>query len=341
MFSLAVIGMNKIGIDVDKISDEASVHQYLNDLVKDHVAFVSVASTDEMMNTIVDTIGLSTSTIATTTHCCDDADNIFQVCHLNPKRNNLNEDQETINYLASFLGIGKEIIYGNAVFLKSAITESGLCVPSDVTLDNIVDILRKKITPRCVVIKADGTIEEIKFLNNPFTDSLNRNVEDFDSIEVPILEYNLLLYFEKEAVTKVLNKKASKLMGTTKVYGDVVIIMMDTENDFGYLTKDLLDNLLTLSSGDISTRDITDEERHKDEKINDLPLVFNKHRILQSRLLAHKIVCGQPSCNKELQTGTNTCTGCYRINYCTKECQAQHWSQHRHTCNYGKDFLNK
>jgi hypothetical protein len=243
MFTLAIIGKNKVGIDMDEMSNETTVYQYLTNLVKDHVSFIGVNSTDEMMNQIVETIGLSTEHIASTTQCYDDADNIYQICHLNPKRNNLNENQDDVNYLGSFLGIGKEIVYGNAVFLRSAITETGVCMPASVTMDDIVNILCKKITPRCVTIKTDGTIDEIKFLNNPFTDTLNRHIEEFDSIEVPILEHNLIMYFEKYANTKTINKKACKLVGTTKVYGDVVVIMMDTEHDFGYLTKDLLEKL--------------------------------------------------------------------------------------------------
>ena len=343
MFNLAIIKKNKVGIDMEKISDESSSSpfEYLKDLIKDNISFVTVESTDEMMHLIVSTINLNGDRIASTTHCHEESDNIYQICHLNPKRNNLPENQDDINYLASFLTTGRELVYGDAVYIKSIITENGTCMPTDIGVDEIVNILYRKIRPVCVLMKTDGTIHEIKFLNNPFSDSLNRDISDFDLIEVPILEHNVILYFEKSPNDKTLNKKASRLIGTSKVRGDVIVVLMETENSFGSINKSLIDNLLVVSSGDMSNRDITDEERHKDETINGLSVIINKHRILQKRLSEYKKKCSNPKCNSESDLSPNVCTGCYRVTYCSKECQSDDWSSHKKGCGYGKDFLNK
>jgi hypothetical protein len=341
MFNLGIIKRNKVGIDMDEILKETSAVGYLKDLIKEHVQFVDVGSTDEMMDLVVSTIGLTGENIASTLHCRDTVDDIHQICHFSPKRNNLPENQDDINYLGSFLNTGREIIYGDAVILKSNITNNGTCVPSVVDIDEIVDILYRKLTPICSMLKTDGSIHEVKFINNPFSDTLKRDISEFNSVEVPILDHNLILFYEKDSSTKLLNKKASKLIGTAKVYGDVVIVLMEAENSYGTIDKQLLENLLTLSSGDISNRDVTDSERHKDEVIDGLPVVSNRHRIMQKRLSEYKKRCANSSCSSDGDTSSNVCTGCYRVSYCSKECQAADWNTHKNGCNYGKSYLNK
>ena len=339
MFNLAIINENKVGIGIDELSSD-TIREYLKNIMTDHIVWKDVTNTDEMMDLVISTIGVSGDLIATTIKCYEDADNIYQMCHLSPGKNNIGEDQENINYLSSFLGIGKEIVFGKAILLKSTITPSGICEPSSFNVDDIVNILHRKLAPKCVMIKTDGNIEEINFFSNPFADSLKRDMSDFDSIEVPILNFNLLAYFEKNPTTKVLNRKASKLIGVSKVYGDVVVLMLETENDFGYLEKDLVNGLLTLSSGEMVDRDITDDELKKDDTVDNLPVVINKYRIYKERLSSFKKECANPTCKLALDTSSHVCTGCYRVNYCTKECQADNWSDHKKTCSYGKDYLN-
>lgn len=340
MFNVAIIKKNKIGIDMDEISKNETSLQYLRELIKDSIVFVDVESTDEMMHLIVNTIGLVGQNIASTLQCSDSINNIYQLCHLNRKRNNMVENDDDINYLSSFLNTPKELIYGDSVFIKSTISQNGICVPTNINLDEIVTILHNKLIPTCVLIKTDGSIDELKFFNNPITDVLKRNMEEFDSIEVPILDHNLIVFFEKDANSKLVNKKASKLIGTSKIYGSAVIVLMDTENSFGSIDKTLIKKLLTIASGDISTRDLTEDEKKTNEADNGLPIIMNKHIILEKRLSEYKYKCCNPNC-ESLGAISNICTGCYRVNYCSKECQTENWSVHKNTCNYGKDYLNK
>lgn len=341
MFNLGIIKKNKVGIDMEEISNSSTAVGYLKDLIKDHIQFIGVESTDEMMDLVVNTIGLSGENIASTSHCGDDVSSIMQLCHFSPKRNNLPENQDDINYLCSFLNTGRELIYGDAVFLKSNILDNGICAPVTVDINDIVGTLYRKLMPTCSMIKTDGSIHEIKFLNDPIVEVLKRNISEFESVEVPILDHNLIVFFEKDSTTKLINKRASKLIGTSKVYGDVVVVLMETENSYGTVDKQLLENLLTLSSGEISNRDVTDDERHKDKTIDGLPVVTNRHRILQKRTVDYKKRCGNSNCSSDGDTSSNVCTGCYRVNYCSKECQAVDWNSHKNGCNYGKAYLNK
>jgi hypothetical protein len=43
----------------------------------------------------------------------------------------------------------------------------------------------------------------------------------------------------------------------------------------------------------------------------------------------HQPTCGFDSCEK---LSSKTCGGCSMIKYCSKECQTQHWSEHKKTC---------
>ena len=286
-----------------------------------------------MMEIIVDKIDLKNDGIGETVICHEDADNIYQLCYLDPKPNNKEESENTFNAIASYL-VRKDV-HGPAVLINSHIMENGICGTDTLSMHDIIDLLFKKMNHIGIKLRCDGEIEEFTFTDLPLTEE---ELEQYLVMEHHILKFNLLIYVKKRPLNTI-NKNATKLLGTGKLADDVFIVAKITETEYINLTLEIMDQLLVICEGPVPSRQLTAQEIKTNEKINDLPVIKNAHYILKKRYNAHEKRCNK--CGILINTGVKICGGCYRMIYCSQECQKNDWPQHKKNCLHKQEPINK
>jgi hypothetical protein len=339
MFNIAIIRKNLVGLDKTKLSDKQNAKNYLKDIVKEYVEFKDVSTLDNMMSEIINVINMPKEKIGDTTFSVQTKDSFYQICHYNLKNNASENKEEDINYLCCFMAKDKEKIYGDSVLIKSTLAPNELCNPAKMDIDEIVDLLYKKMLPACVHLKCeDNTAHEMRFFNDPVEECLGDDILNYHTQKINIVGHDLIMFYKKKTDGPI-NKKATRLSGK-KVRGDTLVLYMESDHDFGYFGLELFRNISNASYGNMDDREVTPKERKEDEKIGEVPIVLTKWKILQNRLEKNGNNCFK--CSNEITDGNNmqTCTGCYRYMYCSKGCQLQDWPDHRNDCNHKEDFIN-
>ena len=326
MFTIAIIKKNKFKVDTNLTKE------FFFEQIKDYVNIVSVDSIDKMMETVVLSTGQTSDKLGHSSIVYQDSNNVYQLCHL--KENNNSDDD--VNGISSYLVIGKETIYGNTILVNSTIMDNGTCVPNSVTLDTISTLLYDKFNFKAVYVSTTDQFNDFTFQKNPIVEYLDKDAAEYDHIDVNICNFNLIVYYQKDPEVNVINKKTTKLVGDTQVYGDVIVCSFSTENEFGSIDTTTLLNIIKIASGDMKKRIVLKEESREGAEIDKLPVVTNKYTLLNNRLINHVEICNY--CNRE--NASLTCTGCYRIKYCSKECQRDDWHRHKDDCAC-KNIINK
>lgn len=337
-FKIAVIKPNEYKIDDVR---NLSIEQIKND-IQDYIEFIDVNTPNEMMEQIVTYLKQTHELLGDCSLCYNDINNIYQMCFLSKKDNHLDET-EPINGLASYFTDEGREIYGNTVMMNSLITDNGTCTTGTLSLDDIVNILYKRSVHKGSIIKTDGTVNEITFYSNPLEDLSKETVDNYRYIELPLFKFNLIAYIQLQPTNNVINKKATRLVGSGRVFGDIIIASRVSDYSFGDLDTALLEKILFTCCGSMESRDLTKDEEDTTDKINGLNVIRNKYRVLNNRYEQYTTekrnnLCS--GCNKEFEKLT-LCTGCYRTSYHNKDCQKSHWKEHKNNCPYGNESINE
>jgi hypothetical protein len=326
-FVVAVIEPKKITLEYDT----------LDTCIKDCITYHET-SLDNMMELIVNVIKLDSKMIGDTVVCFENEKYVFQLCHLNMEDNGQKNSPDDINTLASTLTLGGQIVYKNCVLLCSQITDAGTCAPTSISEGMILELLKNKMRHKCMLLKTDGTTEELTFVRDPM-ETVN-NAKDYQWMELPFMKHNLIMYLQNNPVTDTVNKLATKLVGTDRVHGDCVLVSKSAENEYLNVDKELLDKFLKLSEGPVSSRQLREEEKESDKKINGLPIAMNRSCVLERRLQTYKQICH--NCNETIDLqNSKVCSGCYRVRYHNEACRVAHWPVHKEHCLYNKPNMNK
>jgi hypothetical protein len=326
-FNIAIISNNNIDLENSKLSRDE-----LKNLIAPHI-HLQETSLEKMMQLIVNVINLTPDILGSTDICYQDDKLVYQLCHYEPEKDKIT-DTDLINKISTHLVITKPNVYNNTVLICSKINpETNTCEPQSISsLDEISDLLYKRLVHTGVIIKTSGEYEIKEFCNSPI--ELLDNLDDYSYIELNIISFNLLFIIKKtNKDNNDINKKATRLLGNKKVNGDVLITMqLDNNNrDYGSLDINIIKKLLKLSSNKLDSRKLKDYEE-SEEQINNLPVVKNPYTILRDRLKNYKKVCNY--CNEQVNVGEYlTCSGCYRAIYHKDlECNKLDWDKHKLEC---------
>lgn len=316
---------------------EGNSRESIKDSIKDIVVVHEVLPAD-MMELVVEITEMKPEDFGDTIICRETGSFINQVCYKSHIKNQTNDEE--LNCLATFLTLTRQKIHGSAVFIKSTIDSQGMCQHDSSTIDDIVEILFRKVNHIGIILKTNNTIEEFNFKDNPISYLNSDDQNNLQFIEMPFLKFNLVAGIEKAPKNNKINKLATKLSGKHRVHGDVILLSRIDEHEYDSLEKDTIESLLIIASKNLSSRELTDEEKNVD-KVNDLPIVKNKYTILTNRLKTHQDRCNR--CLKKIninEPGIITCTGCYRIFYDTNECRLDDWQYHKDECLFKKQEIN-
>jgi len=291
----------------DKIID--NIIEKIND------AQIKIVETDDINFTsdIVEGLELKDNKIPiNTTIIREDEDKIWQMCYI---ETNIHK-----NHIASFLTCDKRTIYDNCVFFCSKINGKGSCDNTSMSIDDILQLLKKQKTVIGCTITVNKQIEEFQYNSLQIKTKIK---------EVDIFGFQLQIFYDDD---KLVNRYASVLCNT-KIYGNVNVISKTHDLNFVDITRATLLRILNTLKLPLEYRSIVEEKDEKDER--GLMIIKNRWWNLRKKEQEKKInKCWNCDTNIELRT----CGGCYRLLYCSKKCQTKDWKTHQYDCNM---FMNR
>lgn len=335
MQQIKLITIKQNNFTFNKTNHYNNILQFGNDIAQ----YLEEKTIDisDMMETIVVNIGLTQDLIGETIKCYETDKYVYQLCFVS-EENNHNIDESTINYLASYLS--GEKVYGTAIILNSLIVADYTCIPDSVTIPTLIDIAYKKFVHKAICV-SNGETEpiEYEYLKHPieYYNCPESEYDKYKSIDVKFLNLGLTAYVESETPNDFINKRATCILNQ-KVNGNVIFILKSTDE---YHDLDLItfNKIAKLASNKLSIRELTDDEKEDDKKINGLPINCNKYCILEKRYNDIKMACNH--CNAQFNDQPLICTGCYRIRYDSVECQKNDWFSHKKECLFNHNPINK
>lgn len=332
-FTIAIISKNKYKppsrlnelkkMSVDKLTEE----------IKGYIEIKEVANTDDMMAEIVKITKLkpasSDDNITTDVkqqcgsviNCMEDFDALYQLCYLDFKENDIEATDDDVNGIASCLSVGKILINGNAVLLKSSYNSNYTCLPASITLNDIATNLYKNYVHKGVLI-GDDKWKIVDFYESP-TEILG---DDIQYIEVPLYMHNLIICYKKEGEDYI-NKQATQISGKSKIKGEVLLISKSTEYEFLDIDSNMFGMILSATAGPYWTRVLTQDE-NDDKRIDGLNVMMNRAIMMKIRTKDLQNKCNRCGKTENLKK----CTGCYRVYYDNSTCLKEDWDRHKDDC---------
>jgi hypothetical protein len=317
--------MDDQGFTILHLNDAPNIIQTTNKLLTTHIGQYVKASLDK--KSVIHTAIID----ETETH-------IYQLCYLdetkngdmiennplsNIKEENKKENKENLNKLASKLMINKQCIYGDAVFFRSKLTEDGSCLTDSITIDDYNNVINKRDAHVGCFI--EGTTMKKIIYTSPEKLQIDNWLLHSSQI-FGGRGFNLEFVYEGKGIV---NKFASVLAGII-IKGSCYVLARYGEEVYDDISTKTLERLYNVCKSPLSYRNVTDEEMAEKKNNKNLPIVKNRFYILKTREceLGNKFgmcwVCGAAS--------TTVCTGCYRLNYCSKNCHQLDWSTHKEDC---------
>ena len=191
---------------------------------------------------------------------------LYQLFHTTGNNN------EKVNYLASYLTRNNNVIYGTAILLSYDVPLHNFeTINSNCTLHDIKIILNNKKQHECVKIDTNGLMTKIIIIKEKFDDY----VSNTHVIEYSIFKYNLI-FFVKD--TNILNNKVSRLLHRP-VKGDVIIMSKISESQYDNLSIDEVGKMIAAANNTKLTNDDLKLEKNK----NGTVIIKNKYRILENK----------------------------------------------------------
>lgn len=284
---IAIIKENKISkYDyIDKEKKELKKEE-LKEELKKYVEIREIKNED-LMYTIVNELEQTPEMLGSTSMSYQDDKNIYQICHLDKTINVTGERNEIVkqseNGVCNILSLDEEV-KDKGILIKSKINEKNICEMDNVKdIDEIIDIIEKSSIYKGVKIDTEGNIEEKKYIDSPEEIITEKN-KIWYGLNIYIYKFELIIYLKLESQeNNKLNKKATRLIGNYKIYGDVYIVSRKNENQYLNITKEMYEKMDKTLWGDIKSRELTKEELKDGEMKDGLPIVLNRYRILNNR----------------------------------------------------------
>lgn len=318
--NIVLIKNNDYNIGSNVEIEDITIDKIKNN-INDFIEIIHVNSTEEMMERIVQLVGLASDQIGITSLCYEDNDYVYQLCHYK----GLENKKDDLNCLASTLTTSKETVYNNAVLLCSKIVENNTCIPHSIDIDSLSSLIYKKFVHTGVTIYCDNKITEYKFRKSPFEKMEEEEIKNHQWVEVTIAGFVIKLYVQVIAKPDKVNKLSTKIKGDSIVKGTVYLTIESHDFNFMDINKEILKKVLLVCEGPLKNRELREGEgelkNRKKDKNN--VIVMNSLCVLEKRY-------------KEALTVKNEkkfiCKGCFRMRYSTYDEFKNDWNNHRKDC---------
>jgi hypothetical protein len=246
---------------------------------------------------------------------------IYQLCYLD-----LKTSECELNHLATKLMINKQCIYGSAILFKCKIQDDGTCCNDLMTINDYNKILYNRDHHTGCYVSVTGDIIEIEYeLPNKleYIDNWLIHQEQLYGGNGFSLEF---VYENKGNVNKIASSISSIL-----IRGNCYILSRYGDEIYNDIGRNIINRLYKVCRTPLLYHKIMNDET-KFEEINKLPIVKNKFYMLHKRMreLNNKFTTCW-TCDNEIK---HICGGCYRLRYCSRECQKNDWQNHSDDCSY-------
>jgi hypothetical protein len=259
------MNMNKLNLDSLELD------------IEDYIEFKTVSDPNNMMETVVNILNMTTEHLGETSICYEDENYIYELCYLS----NESTEVKNINFISSKLVDFKRRVIGNSVLIKSRINLDHSATPVDISLADLIYVYQRSHVHTGIMVKTEpnNSIEQTNFFFNPIDFLKPEEVKDFAYVEHEVFGKRILqMFFDKNSKDK-LNKICSIIYGKP-IYGKVIIGFRHTSEDMreiGYhycdLDKTTFNKLLCiLSDGYLKeniNKEIKDETDALLEEIKD------------------------------------------------------------------------
>uniref|UniRef100_A0A6C0LS53 MYND-type domain-containing protein n=1 Tax=viral metagenome TaxID=1070528 RepID=A0A6C0LS53_9ZZZZ len=200
---------------------------------------------------------------------------------------------------------------------------------------DILKIIRRRYFHSGILIKNNDTMIKFYYQNPSYLLYHIFKKDKVDTFYVDILKYNLQFYLNNETSTYI-NKIATRINGTKRLYGDVLILHEIDENIYSNLSVHEIRRLNVLSYGRMYDRKLKAEENIQlPDQNNDnkkiVPLwsrfIVSNNRMEKWQKIKNQCI----NCQKEMSI-LLTCQKCFRVKYCSSQCENEFKIYHNDEC---------
>jgi hypothetical protein len=233
---------------------------------------------DNLLEEFINFTNMEEDDLADTIICYQEPDKIYQLCYLtkdnNKEKNPKYEYRNIPNILASCLTYENKAIRGNAMLIITYLPINNFDMYNiDVTPDDIKKILYYK--NKMIGVEING--EELVEIEYEY-EKINE-FEDYEKLEIGLYKYNLEVFYKKGGNK---NELASKLF-CQDMYEKVYVFSKLTEDIYDNLSKDDIDKMIKLSTGNLDDIILSKDELEEKEDEKGRTIINSKYRILYNK----------------------------------------------------------
>jgi hypothetical protein len=228
-----------------------------------------------------------------------------------------------VNHIASFINQEKKHIYGPVVFFGSKVNDKGTCENMSVTFDDLLNIIkRRKNYVGCGIMSNNKIIE----FDASVADTKDMQCYEFQLYGSSGFSFEM---FYKNDINNIPINKFATILSKKKIYGNVLLLQKSSEHNYVDITKDTLRRLIKVCRSPIQYHESQTDESNVERNDKGLLVLKNRWWFLKKREKEfHDKFTQCWNCTNKFKL---TCTGCYRLRYCSEECRKKDWAEHN--CN--------
>lgn len=293
MTQICILNTNDFDIHIfDYLSLINSNEKIFNTYIDRYIDFKKINNNDSLMELIINELELDTKKFGGYTETIYETyNNSYQMIYADIDDKNahvLCKDNEKIenikNMFACYLTSERKNIHGKCILIKLNYDLNNVHTLCDITYDDIIFLLHKKIVHTCVHVNCNGNIiKNVRFLYNPCESDKTNKYEIHDTA---FSDINILIYalHDKQNEKYNLNKIAN-IIYEKKIYDDVFISLLNNNSTFLDLDDDYFSKIIYL----FNNRKLL-SEINKTKNDDDKQPITQYRKILQMYSKLHEIM---------------------------------------------------
>lgn len=326
------------------------IDNYLWSVIEPHVKFIQIQSNDDFMTIVCNQLTQSFPNknpdefFYHTDTSYSFPKRYIELIHCQPLWPEYQKDQQkNMNCLGCLFSLKHNVIENHCVIMANRydLSNKHYVAVDSVTKEDILRVIRRRFFFSAILIQ-DQKLTKYYYQNPSFLVSKIYGLSENDNIEklsITHLKYNLLFYFQHDK-NKYVNQIATRINGSYRLHGDVLLLHEMEENIFNNLSIHEAKRLNVLSYGRLYDRKLKDEETHtittvevdENGKEKKKDLYWSRYIVSEKRMLTWKVNKNKCiNCNQEMKNPI-TCEMCYRVKYCSVSCKKEFDNYHLDEC---------
>lgn len=247
-----------------------------------------------------------------------------------------------MNQLASLLSLKHTVIRGKCVVI---LNQYAPLRKIPISLDHLVSLFKRRFYFSAILIKPSGQCIKYYYQDIRYLIHMIYGVDSNDTINtlsVDLLHHPLNFFFVYRKSE--INSMATRLNGMYRLHGDVLLMHCLESSVPTNLSLSEIHRLDKLARGRLYDRQIKPAETQQETRVNaegqevSKEVQWSRYALVASRLTNDSwnrcVSCGSKPVTLE-------CTRCYRVSYCSTQCQIEYRGHHYDDCINEKSVVPK